>query len=361
MSLKQLLKQGFVATKLTHELLHLGVDLLVNHGRGQRELRLLQGDLQHLFADAGSLLGLGRFLRAGSQVSAQLLHGVKLGGHLSEIVIQLGKLALLHCGHRDGHLGVLVGVLTKHQLGCEGGGLVGLQALHCVIKALNEVAGTNAVGHVFDLGVFNLFAINRGGQVKGDEVLVASLAVNGLQGTKTFAQVLQLVINALLSGTQGWDLDGNLGKVRKVELGANINLGDELDHVAVLQLGDVNVRLAERLNIKLLDGLAVARRQHVVHNLLQDRAAPDARINQLAGCLAATETRNVDLLGQRLVRLVQFGSEFAKRHLNCHLHAGVIELINRALHESFSWNMVCEMNKTKGPFSTKDPSRGNRI
>ena len=82
----------------------------------------------------------------------------------------------------------------------------------------------------------------------------------------------------------------------------------------------------------LLDGLGVAGRDHLVEDLLQDGAAADAGLEELGGGLAGTEARNLDLLGEGLVSLVELGLELVEGNLDSDLDAGRVQLLDGGLH-----------------------------
>ena len=106
----------------------------------------------------------------------------------------------------------------------------------------------------------------------------------------------------------------------------------ELNELAVFQLGDVDLRLTDNLQVLLANDLVVAGRNHVVEHLLQDWAAAEAGLNQLCRRLALTEARNLDLLSQCLVGVVELWLQLVKRDLDGNLHSGLIELLNGRLH-----------------------------
>lgn len=78
--------------------------------------------------------------------------------------------------------------------------------------------------------------------------------------------------------------------------------------------------------------LLVAARHHVVNDLFEDCATTHMILNQLCRSVTLTETRNVYLLRDSLISLVEFFLEFIKRNLNNQLHTSGAELLNSAFH-----------------------------
>ncbi len=79
---------------------------------------------------------------------------------------------------------------------------------------------------------------------------------------------------AVVVGGDRVDLDGDVGVVRQLDVGPDVDLGGELEVLALLgrDLGDVDLRLPERAHVVLVDGLAVELRQRLVDRLLQHGA-----------------------------------------------------------------------------------------
>src|SRR5665811_2438758 len=73
----------------------------------------------------------------------------------------------------------------------------------------------------------------------------------------------------------------------------------------VRHLLDINIRLAERADLVLLDGLAVEARKRVVEGFLQDRTAANALVDDAGRDLACAESGNIDLRADRLVGRVE--------------------------------------------------------
>ena len=332
LGLKKLGERVLVVRHLAQELVQLVVRLLLHNGLRQGELGLRQGRLEHLVADLRGLLGLLRLLELGLGGLAQLLDGVKLGSHLRELVVKLRQDALLGLLHVDLDGCFLTLVLAVLD-GCgELGILAGLQALDCLVEALDEVVGANLVGQALGGSLVDGLAVDLGGQVDDGEVTLLQLAGGVLQLAEAGAQVVELRVHGVVVNAERLDVDGDCREVRHRDLRAHVNLGGELDHVVVLDLGDVNLRLTQRGELVLFYRLLVARGEHVVDNLLEEGTAPKSGVDKLARSLAATETGDRDLLGDRLVRLVDLGAELIERNVHGQLDAGVAELIDGCFH-----------------------------
>ena len=85
------------------------------------------------------------------------------------------------------------------------------------------------------------------------------------------------------------DLDA--GVVRDLDLGTDVDLGGEGQQLVVLQLGDVHLGLAERVQLALVDRLGVELRQRVVDGLLQHRTAAEPLVDHAGRDLALAEAR----------------------------------------------------------------------
>ena len=117
-----------------------------------------------------------------------------------------------------------------------------------------------------------------------------------------------------------------------VIVGPDVDLGGEDEFFAVLELGDLDVGLAERTHLGGGDGLAVAAGQGVVDDLLEHGAAADAGLEQLAGRLAWAEAGQPDLLGELLERAVEVGLQLGEGHLHIDANPGGAQLLDGALH-----------------------------
>ena len=119
---------------------------------------------------------------------------------------------------------------------------------------------------------------------------------------------------------------------RQVDLGLDVHLGGELQGLVVLELGDLDLGLGQRLEVVVLERLDVELRQRVVDRLVEDRPAADLAVDHHRRHLAAPEPRDVDLLGDGLVRLVEARLELLEGHLDGQLGPGRAQGLDGALH-----------------------------
>ena len=332
LSSKHLLEDLLIATKLANQLLDLALNLLVHDGLRQWNLGVLQRSFQNAVTDLTGLGVLQLILDLGLQGILQLFQRVEFGRQLCEVVIQLRELALLDGLNLDGDLSLFVSVLASDQLGGEGGFLARLHASQGVIQTLDQGIVANLVGQALGGGFINGLAVDGGGQVDGNEVALLDLAVNALQGAETSLEILQLLFDCSVINVEGINFDGDLGEVWDVNLRTDVNLSGEGDGLAILQFGDFNIRLAESLDVMLLNRLAVARWQHLVDNLVEDNPPAETSFQNLCRDLALTEARHINLLAQGGIRLVELRLELVEGYLDGDLGAGSAQVLNRALH-----------------------------
>ena len=235
----------------------------------------------------------------------------------------------------DGHgdLSVLAGVLARRELRGELAGLVDGQADERLVQARDEPAGADLVGQPLGGRPRHLLAVDGGRQVDRDEVTVGDRPVHAGQGAEPGAQRLQLGIDVLVGdGSTGSTLTCSALRSGSVDLGADVDLGGEGEVLAVLLLGDLDVGLTERVDLRFGHRLPVAGRQGLVDDLVEHRLAADPGLQQLRGCLARAEAGQPHLLGQLLVGPLELGLELGERHLHVDAHPGGAQLLDGALH-----------------------------
>ena len=84
-------------------------------------------------------------------------------------------------------------------------------------------------------------------EVDGDEVAVLRRPVDTLEGAESRPQGLQLGVDLFVGHLDRLDGDRQLAQVGQVDVGPDVDLGGEHQFLAVLDLGDLDLRLAERL------------------------------------------------------------------------------------------------------------------
>ena len=216
-----------------------------------------------------------------AQVVAQLVEGVELAGELGEVVVGRRQLALLDRLHGHGDLGLLAGAVAAGERRGEGRRLAGLQAGERLVHALEHLAGADLVGDAAD--AVDLLAVDRGADVERDEVAVLRGALDARRGCRSARGGSSS--RSSTSASRDLDVvdrDRDAVELGELELGAHVDLGGELELAAlgrVGHLGDVDLGLAERPDVALLDGLRVEPRERVVDRLLDDGAAADALVD----------------------------------------------------------------------------------
>ncbi len=188
------------------------------------------------------------------------------------------------------------------------------------------------MGQPLGRGLGHILAVDGGGQIDGDEIALLRRALHAGQGAEPGAQRLQLGVDLLVGHLDRVDGELQRLEVGQLDLGPDVDLGGEDELFVVLELGDLDLGLAERLDLRGGDGLAVAARQRVVDDLLEHGAAADAGFEQLARRLARPEAGQPDLLGQLLERPVEIRFELGEGHLHVDSNPGRAQLLDGALH-----------------------------
>ncbi len=143
------------------------------------------------------------------------------------------------------------------------------------------------------------------------------------------AEVLLDLVRADLGVLHG-DLDG--GQVGQVEPGPDVHLGGEGELLAVVELGDLQLGLAERADLAVLQRLPVQLRHRVVDRLLQHGAAAQPLVDDLWRDVARPEPGDPDLPAHLAVSLVEAGLQLLEGNLDGQLHPGRAELLDIGLH-----------------------------
>ena len=328
--------QAHLAELVVLEVVLAGLDLVLEQLLRDGDLDQLEQLLQHTLLGLGGLVVLLHVLEALAAVGAQLLERVELGGELCELVVQPGQLTAGDLGDLDGDLGLLAGRRTALELGGEGGLATGLQALHGVVDALQQLAGADGVGDALGEAVLQHLAVDLGLQVHGDDVTVLGGALDRAGGREALTQLLDRGVDVLVADLDGVDLDLDAGVVRDLDGGTDVDLGGEVQRLAVLQLRDVDLGLAQRVELGVVDGLGVEPRERVVDGLLQHSATTEPLVDDPGGDLALAEALHRDLLVDLLVRRVEAVLELLEGHLDSEPNPGRVQGLHGALHGSVS-------------------------
>jgi hypothetical protein len=317
--------------------LEVTVHLVFDELGGNGDLDALQQLVDDLVARLGTLAEDLRLRDLLLDVGLEFLDGVELARDLREVVVGLGKLALLHGEKRHNDLGLLAGVVATEQLGLEGRGLAGAERVERLVDALDQVARSDLVRD--GVGGVDLVAANGGDEVDLGEVALLGGAVDRDERAETAAQLVELVLDVV-----GRDLglgDGQRDSLvlGEVEVGTHVDLDGELEVAGEVllagQRGDVGLGAAEGADLLVADGLLVELVEPVVHGVVQHLGAAHALVDQRRRNLALAEAGDVHLRGDVLVRVIDAGTQLFGRNGDAELHAGGAELFDRGLHDGY--------------------------
>ena len=122
-------------------------------------------------------------------------------------------------------------------------------------------------------------AVLLGDQVDDDEVAVGGRPLDVDQGREALAERGHLLVDVVVGDREVVDLRGQVVVRRQGDLGLDVDLGGELERLVVLEAGDLDLGLGQRLEVVLLEGLDVELRQRVVDRLVEDGAATDLAVD----------------------------------------------------------------------------------
>ncbi|MPM27316.1 hypothetical protein SDC9_73826 [bioreactor metagenome] len=322
--------------ELLVDLVVAGLDLGGQQLLRQLHVDLLDDGLEHLVASGVGLVDAVQASEVVAQVLVHLLGGVELGHHLGEVVVDLGQLLLLHLD--DGHLdiGLLAHGRATDEGGGEGLGVAGLHPGEGLVHALDHAAGADPVGHALGLATLDELAVLGGLQVEGDQVALGGRTVHlGVRG-EPLAQDLDLLLELLTGRLDRVDLDLDGVERRDHEVGAHVHLGGELDGLTDLELGHLDLRLRQRHQLVLGDGGGVEIRERLVQGLLQGDARAEPLVDDGRRHVPRTEARDLHLLGDLLVGLVQVRLQIGEGHLDGDLGPRGAQLLNSARQDGYS-------------------------
>ena len=308
------------------------VELVGDDALRQRDLDLLQEGLENGVTGGRGLLEALAVAEAAADVLLELLDGVELAGELGEVVVVLGELLLLHLVDGDVDVDLLADQLTAHEGALEVGGLAGGQTGDGLVEAVEHAALADLVAHPDSLGAVDVLAVLGGLQVDDHEVTVGGGPLDVLEGAEALTHRLDLLLDVGVGELDVVDLGLDALVVGQRDLGLDVDLGGELQRLVVLELGDLDLGLRERLERVLLEGFEVHLREDVVDRLGEHRTAADLLVDHLGRDLAAAEAGDIDLLGDLLVRRVEARLELLEGHLDGQLGPGRAQRLDGALH-----------------------------
>ena len=180
--------------------------------------------------------------------------------------------------------------------------------------------------------VRDVLAGDRGRQVDGDEVAGLRGPLDALERSEPRPQGLQFGVDLLVGNLDGFDRNRDGAQVGQVDVGPDVDLGGEDQFFAVLDLRDLDLRLAERPQVLSGDRLAIAGGQHLIDHLLEHCRATDPGFKQFGRCLTGSEPGQPHLLGELLVGAVEIRLQFGEGHLHVDANPGGAQFLDGALH-----------------------------
>ena len=177
------------------------------------------------------------------------------------------QLLLLDRGDLDGDVDGLVAELAADQRRLEGLLVAGRHALERLVEALEHGAAADLVAHAGGLSLLDRLAVLGRGQVDRDEVVVGGCPLDRGQRAEALAQRLELLVDLVVADLDRVDLGLETGVGRQRDLGLDVELGAEAQVGAVLDLVEVELGLAQRDDVVLLQGLEVQLRERLVDGL----------------------------------------------------------------------------------------------
>src|SRR5262249_4295706 len=143
------------------------------------------------------------------------------------------------------------------------------------------------------------------------------------------AQVLLYLVRADLGVLHG---DRNGGQIRQLEPGPDVHLGSEGELLPVVQLGDLQIRLAQGADLAVLQRIAVQLRDRVVDRLLEHRTAAQPLVDDPGRDVPGPEPGDPDLPAHLAIRLVEAGLQLLEGDLDGQLDPGRAELLDIGFH-----------------------------
>src|SRR5882757_243580 len=309
-----------------------GLDLVLEQLLRDGYVDQLDQRVEHPLLGLGGLVVRLHLREPLAAVLAQFLQSVELGGELGEVVVQGGQFALLDVGDGDLDGGLAAGRGAALEVGGEGRVGALLQAGDGLVDAFEELARADGVADAGGDAVLQHLTADAGLQVDHDHVALGGGALDRGGGGEAVAQLLQRLVDVLVRDLDGVHDDLDAGEVRDLDARADVHLGGELQFVAVVELGDVHVGLAENVQLTLVDRIRVELRQRVVDGLFEDRATAEPLVDDARRDLALAEARHRDLLVDLLVRRVEAGLELLEGHLDSESNPGRVQSLDGALH-----------------------------
>ncbi len=173
-----------------------------------------------------------------------------------------------------------------------------------VVEAGQQLVAADLVGEVGGGAARHLLAVDRRGQVDLDEVAALGRPLDGLQRGEPLPQSVELLVDlARRRPATSSTVTSMLARSGSVISGPDVDLGGELQRLAVGELGDLDLGPTERLHLVLAHRGEELLRDRVLHRLVEDRAAADPLVDHRGRHLALAETGDRHLCADLPVRL----------------------------------------------------------
>ena len=250
------------------------------------------------------------------QVLAHLLDSVELGKRLGKLIIQRRKFLLGHL--RDGHRDVclLTAEGATDQSRCKGLRFTLLEATDSLVESFKHPGVlTHSESDPAGGGLRQLLTVLGCGQIDGEDITLLGLTVEFCGGGEPFTEQQDALLHLVVQRRQGIHSGFDRSEVRKIEVGSDVDLRGELDELAILQFGDLDLRLSKRHCFGLCQSSLVRGLDGSVDGLLKDYPPTETLVDDNGRHFTLAEAWDVDLLCDLLVRLVQMGLEVNERDL----------------------------------------------
>ena len=196
------------------------------------------------------------------------------------------------------------------------------RALELLLEAGHEPAGAELDHLVATLAAGEGHAVERAREVHHDEVAALGLAVDGLELGRALAQAVELGVDRLVGDGRFALADLEALVLAERRLRTDADLDRELQRLAFLgKLRDVQVRLADRDHVRVVDRGAVPVAERVLHRLVEHRLAAVALDHDRRRRLSGAEARDADVAREQLRRLRHATFDLAGADLGLHAYA----------------------------------------
>src|SRR5690348_8015426 len=169
------------------------------------------------------------------------------------------------------------------------------------VETVYEIGSAHFVGQVRRRTTLYLGSVDQRDDVDGDVVASLHWSLHPGERGKSLAQRIQLRVYFVVSHRHVVDCDRDSGEVGQGDLRPDVDLGCERQLLSVVQVGDLDVRLAQSADATLSDRVTVSLGQGRVDRLLEDGCSADTLIDDPGRSLPGPEARYPDLSADLLV------------------------------------------------------------